>query len=97
MDITGIQTLEEVIQKLRYRGVRVLLCEANERVLAKLLTAGVVPSATDADYGQTLHDALQRCELAAPADGGKDALDGIARRFIDASRAYLAGEPNRPR
>src|SRR5262249_5142078 len=29
MDITGIQTLEEVMGKLRKRGVSILLCEAN--------------------------------------------------------------------
>jgi sulfate permease, SulP family len=60
MDITGIQTLEEVIGKLRKRGVRVLLCEANERVYGKLKTAGVV----DDSYRGTLHEALG-LELAA--------------------------------
>ena len=56
MDITGIQTLEEVIGKLRKRGVRVLLCEANERVYGKLQTAGVL----DDSYHTTLHEALGR-------------------------------------
>ena len=56
MDITGIQTLEEVIGKLRKRGVRVLLCEANERVYGKLQTAGVL----DDSYHATLHEALGR-------------------------------------
>lgn len=41
MDITGIQTLHEAITRLRKRGVRVYLCEANERVQAKLEAAGV--------------------------------------------------------
>jgi SulP family sulfate permease len=54
MDITGIQSLEEVIGKLRKRGVRVLLCEANERVYGKLKTAGVV----DDSYHGTLREAL---------------------------------------
>jgi len=56
MDITGIQTLEEVIAKLRKRGVQVLLCEANERVYGKLKTAGVL----DDSYHETLHGALVR-------------------------------------
>lgn len=56
MDITGIQTLEEVIAKLRKRGVQVLLCEANERVYGKLKTAGVL----DDSYLETLHGALVR-------------------------------------
>jgi SulP family sulfate permease len=54
MDITGIQTLEEVIGKLRKRGVHVLLCEANERVHGKLKTAGVL----DGNYHLTLREAL---------------------------------------
>ena len=42
MDITGIQTIEEVIVELLKRNVRVLLCEGNERVLSKLNNAGVL-------------------------------------------------------
>lgn len=42
IDITGLQTLEEVIQDLQKRGVKVLLAGANERVAAKLEKAGVV-------------------------------------------------------
>ncbi|WP_020648106.1 SulP family inorganic anion transporter [Solimonas variicoloris] len=42
MDITGIQTLEEAIQNLQRRGVRAILCEANHRVLRKLVRAGLV-------------------------------------------------------
>lgn len=42
MDITGIQTLEEAIGNLQKRGVRAVLCEANPRVLRKLVRAGLV-------------------------------------------------------
>ncbi len=42
MDITGIQTLAEVIGNLQRREIRVLLCEPNKRVLVKLINAGVV-------------------------------------------------------
>lgn len=42
MDITGIQTLEEARQNLERRGVRTVLCEANTRVLRKLVRAGLV-------------------------------------------------------
>lgn len=42
MDITGIQALEEAIQNLGKRGVRVLLCEANPRILRKLARAGLI-------------------------------------------------------
>jgi sulfate permease, SulP family len=67
MDITGIQTLEEVIGKLRRRGVVVLLCEANERVYGKLKTAGVL----DDSYHGTLHEALGRVLAAKdlPSEG----------------------------
>ncbi len=41
MDITGLQTLEEVIRDLQRRHVVVLLCEANERVRGKLEKTGV--------------------------------------------------------
>lgn len=42
MDITGIQTLEESIQNLERRGIRVMLCEARMNVLHKLVRAGIV-------------------------------------------------------
>jgi len=55
MDITGIQTLDEVIGKLRKRGVLVLLCEANERVLGKLRMAGVLGAGAGDDGGVNSH------------------------------------------
>ncbi|MFO1436356.1 MAG: sodium-independent anion transporter [Gammaproteobacteria bacterium] len=42
MDITGLQTLEEVIRNLRKRGIIVLLTEANARVHGKLEKAGIL-------------------------------------------------------
>jgi SulP family sulfate permease len=60
MDITGIQTLEEVIGKLRKRGVLVLLCEANSRVYAKLQTAGVLGAGAESVYSESLREALVR-------------------------------------
>ena len=60
MDITGIQVLEEVMQKLRLRGIRVVLCEANERVLAKLQRAGVINDGAAEDYVDHLIDAIKK-------------------------------------
>ena len=60
MDITGIQVLEEVIQKLRLRGIRVMLCEANERVRAKLERAGVINEGADDDYEEHLIQAIKK-------------------------------------
>ncbi len=65
MDITGIQTLQEVTGKLRRHGVTVLLCEANERVAAKLQRAQVIDDAAGAGYADSLPQALQRV-LARP-------------------------------
>lgn len=42
MDITGLQTLEKVIQELNERGVRVMLAGANARVAAKLERAQII-------------------------------------------------------
>ncbi|MEY3790992.1 MAG: hypothetical protein RLZ09_1828 [Pseudomonadota bacterium] len=60
MDITGIQVLEEVMQKLRLRGIRVMLCEANERVCAKLERAGVINEGADDDYEEHLIQAIKK-------------------------------------
>lgn len=67
MDITGIQTLEEVMAKLRRRGVQVLLCEANERVLGKLRNAGVVAASRDGDHAPTLRAVLTRAGVGVTA------------------------------
>jgi sulfate permease, SulP family len=60
MDITGIQTLEEVLIELNKRNVRVLLCEANERVHAKLQNAGLIDTAGKDGYLPTLRAALEQ-------------------------------------
>lgn len=59
MDITGLQSLEEVVTELCKRNVTVLLCEANSRVLGKLKVAGIVTSIDDI-YSATLPGALLR-------------------------------------
>ena len=69
MDITGMQTLEEVTAKLRKRGVKVLLCEANARVLGKLRKAGVVEQGPSPYYAEHLVDAVR----AAQAGSGEGA------------------------
>ena len=63
MDITGMQALEEAIQNLEGRGVRALLCEANPRVLRKLVKTGIVRrDAVPIRYYRDLHLALTACE-----------------------------------
>jgi SulP family sulfate permease len=58
IDITGIQMLEEVTDKLRARGVKVVLCEGNDRVLAKLSRAGIVGKQPEDFYVSKLIDAI---------------------------------------
>ena len=60
MDITGIQVLEEVMQKLRLRGIRVMLCEANARVRAKLERAGVINEVGADNYVDHLIEAIKK-------------------------------------
>ena len=63
VDITGIQALEEVIDNVRTRGVRVVLCEANPRVTAKLRRAGLLARIGGDNVVATFPDALR---LVAP-------------------------------
>jgi SulP family sulfate permease len=71
MDITGIQTLEEAIQNLERRGVRVMLCEARTNVLHKLVRAGIVRKrAGPPRYFRNLEMALQEFDApSAPTAG----------------------------
>jgi SulP family sulfate permease len=65
MDITGIQTLEESIQNLERRGVRVMLCEARTNVLHKLVRAGIVGKRSGASrYFRDMETALREFEGA---------------------------------
>jgi SulP family sulfate permease len=62
MDITGLQTLEEVIQDLQRRQIRVMLTGANPRVLAKLEKAGVIAMVGRQNYFPELSPALEECQ-----------------------------------
>ena len=67
VDITGIQTLEEVIDKLSKRGIEVWLCEANARVLGKLRKSHVVGDTAPSRYTERLVDALSFPPVKSPA------------------------------
>ncbi|KIH83833.1 SulP family inorganic anion transporter [Pseudomonas batumici] len=58
MDITGLQTLLEVIEQLRNRNIVVKLCEANEKVLGKLRKAGILQALGPGHYHADFHSAL---------------------------------------
>lgn len=63
MDITGLQVLEGVIQRLRKRGIVIVLCEANARVLGKLQRAGIVTPNDDL-YVEHFAKALEAASLS---------------------------------
>jgi len=58
MDITGLQTLQEVIEDLQRRGIEVRLCEANARVLGKLRKTGILDAPQAAGYHPDFPTAL---------------------------------------
>jgi SulP family sulfate permease len=60
MDITGLQTLEDVIRDLQRRKVRVMLTGANERVAGKLRRAGIVDLIGAENFCENLEQALAR-------------------------------------
>ena len=62
IDITGLQTLEEVIRDLQKRGVRVMLTGANERVRIKLEKAGSIELIGVDNCFNDFRDALLRCQ-----------------------------------
>lgn len=62
MDITGMETLEEVIRNLHKRNIRVKLCEANPRVWSKLTKARLVELVGEANCHGTFAEALADSE-----------------------------------
>ena len=61
IDITGLQTLEEVIRDLHKRGVRVMLLGANPKVQGKLERAGVIQLIGRDNNFSAFGDALAAC------------------------------------
>ena len=59
MDITGIQTLENVIAKLGKRGIKVVLCEASTRIQNKLKKVGVLGETSATRHAETLAEAVR--------------------------------------
>ncbi|HVY23484.1 MAG TPA: SulP family inorganic anion transporter [Steroidobacteraceae bacterium] len=78
MDITGIQALAEAIHNFERRGVRVVLCEANPRVLLKLENAGIIDEIKNPGrHYQNMSSALKACVGQANiAQSGSDAVTG---------------------
>jgi len=69
MDITGVQALEEAIEDLQRRGVRVMITGANPRVTEKLEKAGVIRMIGRENFFENIVEALAACRSdVAPGD-----------------------------
>jgi sulfate permease, SulP family len=68
IDITGLQTLEEVIHDLHKRHVRVMLTEANSRVQGKLEKAGIIELVGTENVFNQFPDSVAACQLLAAHD-----------------------------
>jgi len=95
IDITGLLTLEEVINNLKKRGVLVLLCEANERVHGKLARVGLLDTVGPENCVTDFRQAIQRSHAITGDNEGLDhhsKLPGsAARQVIETSREFFFG------
>lgn len=60
MDITGLQSLEEMISGFKEKGVTVMICGANPRVTQKLQRAGIIDLIGEKHVYPYFDNALQR-------------------------------------
>ncbi|MGC1183281.1 SulP family inorganic anion transporter [Legionella sp.] len=58
IDATGLQTLEEIIDDLQQRTIRVILCGSNSRVEGKLRRAGIVKLIGESNFYKDFSRAL---------------------------------------
>ncbi|MBE0435572.1 MAG: STAS domain-containing protein [Methylomicrobium sp.] len=65
IDATGLQALEEAIQALQQRGVKVMLTGANERVQGKLSRAGIIELIGTENSFQSFGEALSSSQRAS--------------------------------
>ncbi|WP_193161637.1 SulP family inorganic anion transporter [Microbulbifer hainanensis] len=99
IDVTGLQTLEEVIQSLQERGVTVILSGANGRVDRKLRKAGIISLIGDDHYFPTFETAIKKI---AEIDGKPNSTSGEAgpvSNLLKTSKEYFEAfrKDNTPR
>ncbi|KTD47652.1 SulP family inorganic anion transporter [Legionella quateirensis] len=75
MDVTGLQTLEEVIAGLQQRGVRVILTGANDSVEEKLRKIGVLKMIGEHNFFKDFSKALAACHVNLPNSRNQDKYD----------------------
>jgi SulP family sulfate permease len=64
IDVTGLEALAQAMRGLERHGVPVMICEANGRVLRKLVRAGLVRMGPKRRYYSTLALAVAHCGVA---------------------------------
>ena len=62
MDITGLQTLEEAIERMQKRGIKVILCEAQDNVYIKLKKTGIIKLIGEHNYFAQFSNVIAHCE-----------------------------------
>jgi SulP family sulfate permease len=68
IDITGLQTILEVVADLQRREVCLMLCEANDRVRMKMDRAGILDRIGWENYTETLPEAIARAAKLTSAE-----------------------------
>ncbi|MCB1675813.1 MAG: STAS domain-containing protein [Halioglobus sp.] len=91
IDITGLQTLEEVIRDLHQRDVNVMLSGANARVEAKLRKAGIVELIGEHNHFKVFDDALvsaqaRVCPPAGSTTGPQIAIEDAVATTQETNR-----------
>jgi SulP family sulfate permease len=61
IDVTGLQTLEEVISEMQHHQVRVLIASANGRVTKKLYKAGIIDMVGIENHFTNIGSAVNAC------------------------------------
>ncbi|QNM98418.1 SulP family inorganic anion transporter [Chitinimonas koreensis] len=88
IDMTALQSLVDVIQELRDKGVTVLVCEANHRVMAKLGKAGVLGELGAENYVQDFALALAEAGRRL-AESPPLAATTTIGKWLEVSKAYF--------
>ncbi len=81
-DVTGLQTLEEVIKGLHQRGVRVMMSGANSLVESKLRKMGMIKLIGENNFYKEFSQALAACHVALSDNKNKDGFDEIAASHL---------------
>jgi len=69
MDITGLQTLEEAIERMKKRGITIMLSEANDRLRARLGKTGILKMIGEQNYFKSFTAALNHLGVKVAETG----------------------------